>query len=280
MTSAQRRGLSSDEIRADIEQTRERLGDTVETLGAQLNPSHLAQRVKDNVREATIGRVQHMANRAKENVVDGGRGLANVITENPIPAAMVAAGIGWMLMNRRKEPVRRRYTSEYLREDDDVSTRPNVAQRALSGAAATAEDIASGAQGMARDVAEKAQNVAQDVGQKAQDVAQDVTQKAKTATHRVADRTRATAHRLEDRYDENPIALGAFAVAAGLAIGLAFPSSRKEAELMGSARDQLVDKAKEQLTETTEKVEQVVERAVPKVETAIKEAARETDIRL
>ena len=279
MTSAKEHGPSSDEIRADIEQTRERLGATVETLGAQLNPSHLAQRVKDSVREATIGRVQNMASKAKDNVVDSGRGLASVIRENPVPAAMVAAGIGWMLMNRKKDD-RYQYRTGYMHDEDFVRSRPNVAQRTVSNATSAVEGVASDAKDVARDVADKAQHLAEDVTNKAQDVAQDVKDKARVATHRVADKTRATAHRIEDSYQDNPIALGAFAIAAGLAIGLAIPASRKEAQLMGGARDQLVDKAKEQLTETTEKVENIVERAAPQVESAIRDAARETDVRL
>ena len=267
MASDSERGPSSDEIRADIELTRERLGQTVETLGAQLNPSHLAQRVKDSVREATIGRVQDMATRAKETAVDSGRGIANVIRENPVQAAIVAAGIGWMLMkNRDRESERRyRYDRDY---DDRERGEPNMVQRAMSGSASVAEDAASGVKEMASDVADKAK-----------DVAHDVSEKAKTATHRVANKSRSTMHEIEDRYQDSPIALGAFAVAAGLAIGFAMPASRKEAEIMGGVRDELVDKAKEQLSETTEKVENVVERAAPQVRSVFRDAAREEGIR-
>lgn len=267
MASVSERGPSSDEIRADIEQTRERLGQTVEQLGAQLNPSHLAQRVKDSVREATIGRVQDMATRAKENVVDSGRGIANVIRENPVQAAIVAAGIGWMLMKNRDRDSGSRYRDD--RDYDDRGGRePNVAQRAMSGAAAVAEDAASGVREIAHDVADKAQ-----------DVAHDVSERAKTATDRVTYKTRSTMRQIEDRYQDSPIALGAFAVATGLAIGFAMPASRKEAEIMGGVRDELVDKAKEQLSETTEKVENVVERAAPQVRSVLRDAAREEGIR-
>ena len=270
MASNSERGLSSDEIRADIEQTRERLGQTVETLGAQLNPSHLAQRVKDSVREATIGRVQDMATRAKENVAESGRGIANVIRENPVQAAIVAAGIGWMLMKNRDRDSGQRYRYDRYDRDYDYRERgePNVARRAMSGAASVAEDAASGVKEMASDVADKAK-----------DVAHDVSEKAKTATDRVAYKTRSTMHQIEDRYQDSPIALGAFAVAAGLAIGFSMPSSRKEAEIMGGARDELVDKAKEQLSETTEKVENVVERAAPQVRNVLRDAAREEGFR-
>lgn len=89
-------------IRAEIERTRDRLGDTVEALGAQLNPSHLKQRVKDSVREATIGRVQYMASNTRERITETGRGLAQTIRDNPVPAALAATGISWLLFNRER----------------------------------------------------------------------------------------------------------------------------------------------------------------------------------
>lgn len=89
-------------IRAEIERTRDRLGETVEALGAQLNPSHLKQRVKDGVREATIGRVQYMASNTRERISETGRGLAQTIRDNPVPAALAATGISWLLFNRER----------------------------------------------------------------------------------------------------------------------------------------------------------------------------------
>ena len=94
--------VTSSAIRADIERTRERLGETVEALGAQLNPTHLKQRVKDSVREATIGRVQNMASTTRDRITGSSRDLAQHIRDNPLPAAVAAAGIGWLLFRARE----------------------------------------------------------------------------------------------------------------------------------------------------------------------------------
>src|SRR5687768_14763010 len=88
-------------IRDDIERTRDRMGDTIEALGERLNPARIKQQVKENIREATIGKVQNMANNAKHRVEEGGRGLVATIRENPIPAAMIVGGLGWLLFARR-----------------------------------------------------------------------------------------------------------------------------------------------------------------------------------
>ena len=95
-------------LRADIRETRERLGDTLEELGERLNPSLLkhqvTQQVREHVRDATIGRVEHMARHAADRVSETRSTMIDTIRENPIPAAMAAFGLGWLFMNRSRRP--------------------------------------------------------------------------------------------------------------------------------------------------------------------------------
>jgi ElaB/YqjD/DUF883 family membrane-anchored ribosome-binding protein len=88
-------------------------------------------------------------------------------------------------------------------------------------------------------------------------------------------RTRETRQSVEDQYRENPLALGGIALALGLAIGMSAPRTRREVEMLGDKRDRLMEKAREQVAETKEKVEGVVEKVLPEVQTAVREAARE-----
>src|SRR5689334_13273089 len=92
-------------IRADIESTRARMGETLEALGTRLNPDRLKQQAKDTVREATIGRVETMARNTVDRATSAGRSAATVVRENPIPVAMIVAGIGWLAMRGRRVPV-------------------------------------------------------------------------------------------------------------------------------------------------------------------------------
>jgi ElaB/YqjD/DUF883 family membrane-anchored ribosome-binding protein len=254
---------SVDAIRADIEATRERLGDNVEALGAHLNPSLLKQRVKDSVREATIGRVQNMASNAKERVVDTGRSVADVIRENPIPAAMIAGGIGWMLFSsRRKEP--RSEFAPVVEYDTDVTAaaqaEPGKARQIADSARGAVDKVKSGASSAAHGIASGAQAAAHGVA---------------SGAHTVADRTRAGVQQVGDHLEQNPMMMGAVAAAVGLAVGLSIPGTDREARLMGAKRDALVDKARETVSETKEKVLNVAETVVPEIGDAIKSAARE-----
>ena len=274
---------SSAVMRAEIEKTRERLGDTVEALGAQLNPTNLKRRVKESVREATIGKVQHMATNTKERIAASGRSLAETIRENPIPAAMAAAGIGWLLLSRNEQrPASTRFTSG---EPDEFAI-PDESYHEGGGVRAKVRDVAENVAEKAQDLTEKAQDVTQRAVDKVKNTGARVAEKARytgdrlstradDARYHVRETARTAARRVENQYEDSPIAVGAVALAVGLAIGLTVPSTRKETELMGDARDKLVDKTRETIADTTDKVERVVQKAMPEVKNVVRDAARE-----
>ena len=254
-------------IREDIERTRERMGTTVEALGERLNPARIKQQVKDNIREATIGRVQTMANNAKYRVEEGGRGLVATLRENPIPAAMIVGGLGWLLFARRSgdaevpvtpqpvtpglEPV---WTENAHGSIEAEESRVARVGGAISGTASTA----------AHKVTEGASTAAHKVG----DVASSVGTK-------VSSTARAQKDRAADAFESNPLAIGAIAAGVGLAIGMSLPSTEREGRLMGAKRDELLDTAKSRISETKEKVVSAAERIVPEVRSTVTETARE-----
>src|SRR5688572_31848777 len=94
---------NTEQLREDIEQTRDRMSDTLDQLGERLNPNRIKRQVSDNIREATIGRVENMARHAADRVNDSKDGVLNTIRDNPIPAAMIGIGLGWLLFNGRRE---------------------------------------------------------------------------------------------------------------------------------------------------------------------------------
>ena len=60
---------------------------------------------------------------------------------------------------------------------------------------------------------------------------------------------------------ENPLVVGALAVGTGAAVGLAIPETAKEHEVMGEARDTVVEKAQEKAQEVQQSVQRVAEEA-------------------
>src|ERR1051326_9076146 len=56
------------------------------------------------LREATIGKVETMAHTATETAGGWREAVMDTIKANPMPAALVGLGLGWMLLNRRSRP--------------------------------------------------------------------------------------------------------------------------------------------------------------------------------
>jgi len=82
---------------------------------------------------------------------------------------------------------------------------------------------------------------------------------------RLGEQVQQGARRAGDQFQtqlrENPLAVGAVALALGAAVGLAVPSTRVENQYMGEARDTLVDKAQDVARGAMEKVQQVAQDA-------------------
>lgn len=274
---------SADAIRADIERTRERLGGTVEALGAHLNPSLLKQRVKDSVREATIGRAKTMARNARDKAEESGRGLIGTLRDNPIPAAMIAGGIGWLLFSKRRERTNDVGEWDYhtLGATADPATTVQQEETTIDYShqlpenAESERGTASRARAAGDRVVAGARNAGETVVSSARAAGEKVAAGTSRVAHTIADRARAGSHRVEETFEQSPMVLGAVAAAVGLAVGMTLPATEKESQLMGTKRDELMDKAKEAISDTKEKVRHVAERAVPEVRDTLKEVARE-----
>lgn len=258
-------------IHAEIRETRERMGHTLEDISERLNPDHIKDQVKHNIREATIGRAEDMARNAADRVTETRHSIMDTIRDNPLPAAMVGAGLGWLFWNGRKEDS---YSRGGPYADINVARRPSPA-----GEDWYARSTYDDEPGVMERASGRAQHAVTDLAGRTQEAASGVADRARSAAGHIAEETRYRTHRVEDRFQgalqETPLALGAAAVALGLAAGLSAPATRKESEFMGGARDQLVERAREVAGETTEKVQRVAERAMDEAQTTAGEAARE-----
>lgn len=284
------RDLDEDEteiIAADIRITQERLGDTVEEIGERFNPTRLKEELKSDIRDATIGKVENMAQQTAEMVSDAQRSLMQSIRENPVPVIMVGIGLGWMILNASRKHTgsnsqyddyqRRGSRSTYDDEQsaswstmyDDEQGRDYGRQESgtLDRAKNKASEVADSVKEKTSRIADKAQRKASEVGDRAEEMA-----------GRVADETRMQTRRVEQAFQDNPLVIGAAALALGLAAGLAIPSTEKESELMGDTRDELVDKVKDVAEDTKSKVQQVAERVVDQAENTAKDAAHQVGL--
>jgi ElaB/YqjD/DUF883 family membrane-anchored ribosome-binding protein len=277
-------------IRAEIVDTRERMSDTLDEIGERLNPhvvkEQVTERVKDGIRDATIGRVENMARNTADKVQEARSSIADTIRDNPIPASMIAIGLGWLMWNGRADRSENRYRGQYRGVSPYAGGAYGYGAGATGyGAGATGtgaayrgfeeSDESRGTVDRARERAsqlgDKAKQRAGDMAHRAQHAGESVIEGAHDLADTVVDRTKRGAGRVEDTFYENPIAIGAVTVALGIAAGLAAPTTDREVKLMGDARDRLVDRVKDTVEETVDKAEHVAERVVDETKTAARE---------
>jgi len=235
---------NTEQLRAEIEDTRADMTQTINEIQERLSPEHLVGQVKETVREATIGKVEkvmssvgetitevteparEMAGRAGNAIKEVGTTVADTFYKNPIPLALIGLGVGMLVMRNfrgqsystssRKLSQGRRSNYELGDVGQPRQTQQSTGTSTLNQVKETASDLASRSTDALSNLGTKAKNSATAVGT-----------------------------RFERMMHENPLAVGAVAVAAGTAIGLALPSTRFESEYIGETGEQLVERVED-----------------------------------
>lgn len=101
-----------------------------------------------------------------------------------------------------------------------------------------AEPLSSGGES-SPGIAATVKETAQSAKSKGMSALHGMGQQGTSAAGQVGDRLEGGRRTMEEWLDSAPLALGAAALAVGLAAGLLLPESRREKELMGEASDEL-----------------------------------------
>jgi ElaB/YqjD/DUF883 family membrane-anchored ribosome-binding protein len=230
--------------RAEIERTRADMSETVDAIQERLSPENLKEQAKDRVKEATVGRAQ-----------EAGSGIVETIRANPLPAALTGIGLGWLLVSaRRSASGQTRYRGRAYPYDYP----PRYEGRTTTTSGGTSVPSPGEALERARDRVDESATQAQDRASEAASQAQDMVS---NLTHQARYQARRASGGFERMVRENPLAMGALAVGAGAALGLAIPQSTQEHEVMGEARDTFVEKAQEKAQDAQQRVGRVAQEA-------------------
>lgn len=277
------------EIRSNIEQTRADLSETIGALQEKLDPSRIAEQVKDQLREraadaydtaktavrdATVGKaekimanvsetVTDMTGRAGTAVTETGSTLVQYIRENPVPFALVGIGLGMLAFNKRQNQ-QTSYKSGRTPEYNPYVP-SGAGESSGGGIADKARGAAETVTGTARAATERAKGLLNAAATSVSDAASSAAGTTRQQFTNISDQarqgTRITTDRFNATLQENPMALGVAALAAGTIFGLTVPTTRVEGEYMGEARDHLVEQAKSLAQETAGKVQRATEEA-------------------
>ena len=215
------------------------MGGTLNELGDRLEPGHLVQQAKENVREATIGRVEETAKGVSDMVMD-------TIRRNPIPAALAGAGLAMLWVNRSQgsQGGRASYGTGY-----GYQSRPASMYEADGG----------------QGIASKARDAASSVGDAAATVGQNVSGAVGSVAEGAGQTAEQVGWRLESFMQASPLAMGAIAAGAGAVVGSLLPETPQEREVLGDASRQVTSAARDTVEQATSKAEETLDDVEDKV---------------
>ncbi len=301
----------TDQIREQIEETRSNLSETIDAIQEKLSFQNISEQVKDTVSEqinsaletakdnvyaATLGKAgKFMKNVGREiSKTEAGKVAAN----NPFPLFLIGLGVGLFIYQgfngkKRKQSYRYDYKTDYKYEDDedgDKNYRKKSTLKATRNQIGDAYEKVSSVTGDALGkVGAAASSAYEGVSDTANSTYSGVKNFAVDTYDKAGDYSTKAVETYEHYIEENPLAVGAVALAVGAAVGLSIPSTRYEGQMLGEYRQQvfakaqnvagdLVDRVKEVASEAQKTIGDEVKTAVSETQTTIKNEAKNQNL--
>jgi ElaB/YqjD/DUF883 family membrane-anchored ribosome-binding protein len=231
-------------LERDIEETQRRLERDIDELTQRFDPRQLKDRLMARLHEIP-GDVQEVLGTLAEKTKEGGAAMLDSLKHNPLPSALIGAGLGLVVAGsvsalRARQPSHADkdygqfdHLNSYEDDDyDEFSESESAEHSALKNEAALGERVVDGVKQLGSSTVRQAEQLK--VG---------------------------TAHWL----DERPLAVGAVALLAGAVVGFLLPRSSYENRMLGPKRDELIHGAGEKLGEVVEAVKETVKEKAQEV---------------
>ena len=239
---------NTERIKRDIEQTRDEMGETIDEIQERLSFANLTDQVTEQVNnavdtakvalyKATIGKAVNIM----KDVTSGksGGSVVSTVKSNPIPFALIGAGAGLLALRAYR---------------GSGSSHRSTGRRALS----------SDSESVAAENGRSSSALGKVTGA--------VTDTVGSAYESVGEFGGSALETYDRQVQENPLVVGAVAMAVGAAVGFAIPSTRYEGELMGDARSQLIDRAQSAASDLVDQAQTAATDLVDQAKGAVSEA--------
>jgi len=298
----------TEKIRTDIVETRSQMSETIDAIQEKLSFANISEQVKgevsehinsaiqtakDSVYDATLGKVGNVMNYVNKGMNEVAEtSVMKTVGKNPLAIALIGLGLGLLYMNRTEKGSQYRYKRnqndyDFDREEGynrrEFATKDNqstfaAAQNKVSDAAGRVGETVSGAAGAVGETVSNAAGAVSDTVSGVAGTVSDAAGKAYKQVGNIGSQVKDVAGSAQDQYEyyieENPLAVGAVALALGAAVGMSIPSTRFEGELMGETRDNLVQKAQATARDTIDKVKSVAGEVTEKVKDVAADVAQ------
>ena len=270
----------SEQLEREAEDTRAQLAGTLDELRARISPGQVVDELMDYAREGAGGEFV--------------RNLKRQVVRNPLPVALMGAGLGWLLLAGRKSADASERVPRHERWDEAT-----MRAREQGGAAVErVKDWSSESANAVRDAASRAKetskSAASAIGDKSREAGVRMSAAASSAATSIKEAASSTGQSAAAAYDaagraaasmadsaaslgrgasdtgrtfmnfcrEQPLVLAGLGIALGAAIGALLPATETEDRLMGEASDRAKDQARSLAEEQYGKAKATAEHAV------------------
>lgn len=296
-TTAERRSIETntsedapeetEHLKAQIEETRSQMGETIDAIQEKLSFSNISEQVKDQVSEhindalgtvketvydATIGKVGNLMKNINKGFNEFTKSdIVQSAWQNPLALSLIGLGVGMLVVNgysRRSHSNSKNYRRGIYADTEGADYNRHSAlksaQDKIGGVASSAYEGVSNATSSAYEGVAGAASTAYG----------SVTNAAGTAYEKVGELGTQAREQYDYYIEENPLAVGAVALAVGAAVGFSLPTTRYEGELLGEYSQQVLEKAQTAATGLVDKVKTVAGETVQSAQESFKEEAK------
>lgn len=225
---------SPEQIEREIAATRAEVDRTADALKDKMSPGQLMEEVMRSFQSSGGSELMH--------------NLGARVKENPLPLAMIGAGMAWLMMDsgKKSEPDYARAAPEprSFGEADVYAAEVDIVAMEFEVDGSGSGDASSGGLRGAKDKASSAAHAAKD---KVSSVAQSTKEGLSSAASSASGAAHKAQSTVQNVVQSEPLVLGALGVALGAALGAALPSTRFEDERLGPVKDKAIGKGKEKL---------------------------------
>jgi hypothetical protein len=269
--------VTPEEIERDLARTRAELNSTLSAIEHRLSPGELVDQALD-----------YLKGGPREFAVN----LGEQARDNPMPVALMAISLGWLMLSSRREPSYRygpEYTSEGIPETGErISAHGKEAygtvvergKTAYGAAAESAQRMGAAIGEKREELGEKSAEKRERMGQRMSEAREGMERTSETLRHRARAMASGMRHGSEgmasgirqtgekarstfsDLLSEQPLVLGALGLALGAILSAGLPTTAREREALGPYRDEAVNRAREAGREQMEKTREDLKQAV------------------
>ena len=278
-------------IKAQIEETRAGMGETIDAIQERLSLSNISEQVSEQVNnaietakhtvyDATLGKVVDLMKNTGREISNSS--VVATAKDNPLPLLLIGLGAGllaYQSYSKKNTRARGYYRQQQFQGREDYGSGRRLSSAGTSAASGlrSVSDTVSSAAGSAYEGVTRAANTAIDGVTKA---AGSTYSGAGDLAHRAIEKAGDIGTKAQETYshylEEKPWAIGAVALVAGAAIGMAIPSTRYEGELMGEARLNLMNKVQDSAGQFIDKAKEAASNATQAISDEAKTLTDET----